>query len=533
MEPSKPIEHPGRKLAFFTPRQMVYLVRHEDGLSEVSDDQIDGLIQWSNGLGGGARISARRVLRFPAAPRPEYPGIHAAELLPEKQYIRPKVEPRGPFALIFADVEGVEDLVELIRLLDRRRFDQPVLQLRLELVSPSWLASGASEQPGTGGPGGRPVPFQGQPLPTQHKFRLPPEIEALCPEEDLRGHGVEVAILDTAPCLHDLAAAYERYQKVNPQNITKRHPLIESLLRPDGPLHVHPASYDALLRMRSVHLEEHEYSMTDHGLFVAGIIHSIAPRAKLHLIEVLNPDGVGDLQSIAEGLDWVVQNLSNRPLVVNLSLVLNIPLEDGHPRDGLDPQLLIKDPAWLKRQGWPIEWICDSLYALRSRVIAASGNDREGTARPQARYPAAFDSAIGVGALPKLDKPPQTGGLGTASYSNFSDRPQKVGITTLGGEATVGVPRNERVTLEEKGVLGLYIGQFPPEPHSGRSHPNTNDWAWWCGTSFAAPIISGVTAAVLSGMSARLTTQRAIEELYNAQAVLTIDNEDVLFVTQG
>jgi len=31
--------------------------------------------------------------------------------------------------------------------------------------------------------------------------------------------------------------------------------------------------------------------MADHGLFVAGIIHSIAPQASLHLIRVLNDFG--------------------------------------------------------------------------------------------------------------------------------------------------------------------------------------------------------------------------------------------------
>jgi hypothetical protein len=43
---------------------------------------------------------------------------------------------------------------------------------------------------------------------------------------------------------------------------------------------------------------QNPYRMTDHGLFVAGIIHTIAPQAELHLIEVLNPYGVGDLESI-------------------------------------------------------------------------------------------------------------------------------------------------------------------------------------------------------------------------------------------
>ena len=42
--------------------------------------------------------------------------------------------------------------------------------------------------------------------------------------------------------------------------------------------------------------------MASHGLFVAGIIRSIAPQAKLRLIQVLNQDGGGSVESITQGL---------------------------------------------------------------------------------------------------------------------------------------------------------------------------------------------------------------------------------------
>jgi subtilisin family serine protease len=32
--------------------------------------------------------------------------------------------------------------------------------------------------------------------------------------------------------------------------------------------------------------------------------------------------------------------------------------------------------------------------------------------------------------------------------------------------------------------------------------PETNAWAYWCGTSFAAPLITGLAARVLQGQSA-------------------------------
>jgi hypothetical protein len=548
MKSSDPTEQPRRKLSYFQPRQMAYLLTHErdlrdDQLDEqqrkLRDGQFDRLIEWSKNSAGRLSISRHRVLSFPATPpQPESPDVYGPELSPDIRYQAPEFKSHSPFTLIFADVKDEEDpakhvddpdLVELIIRLHENKDNQPLRQegISLQLVSPSWLTGAGSETSGTGGPGGRPVPFKGATDTAPYEFQLPDAIEPLCPPKAERGKGVKVAILDTAPCLHDLAAAYERYQKVNPQNRRNRHPLIESLLKPNGPLHVHPASYDDLLRMRSVHLEKHNYKMTDHGLFVAGIIHTIAPSAEIHLYEVLNPDGVGDLESIAMGL-WnvaeeqyrLMQGGLARQLVVNCSLVLNIPLEDTHPHEDFDPRLF-SVPQWPECQGWPVERICDLLYALGSRVVAAAGNDREDTNRPHARYPAALNSALGVGALPKLDGSSRTGRLPTASYSNLSDRPEYIGVTTLGGEPDEGA-----------GVLGLYLGKFP-SPYATRR--NTKDWAWWCGTSFATPIISGVTAAVLSGRPPGSTTEQAIRMLYSAGVIQndqTDAHEDALRATQ-
>jgi subtilisin family serine protease len=304
--------------------------------------------------------------------------------------------------------------------------------------------------------------------------------------------------------------------------------LIESLLKPNGPLTVHPASYEELVRMRGVYLRDHPYPMTDHGLFVAGIIHTIAPAAQIHLYEVLNPDGVGDLKTIADGLRKVLDDFQGRPLVINCSLVLNLPplypSDTESFRAKMDDILrgwdeVEKDPvAWAEHQALSINWICDWLYLSGARVIAAAGNDRTGKPRPQADYPAAFDSVVGVGALSKGNPP--RGPFNPAKYSNLADRPAKIGITTLGGEQG-----------ENNGVLGIYLGEFPGEQRM-ESQRDGKDWAWWAGTSFAAPIITAVTAAVLSTCTPA-TTEEAIRKLYESQAFITQDWEDVLAVEQG
>jgi hypothetical protein len=601
------------KYVYFQPGEVIFVLTHTG--AALSEDDFNALIAWSNekasANANGLSVQPRpgeELLSFPAFPAPnqDQQGQYYLQQPPQPSLggqngaPRPELlEPHGPFTIVLADVKDKINPASYVR---STRLATFITQLDgsiqsdlntgklslspgtvLEVASPNWLSSPSSETGGGGGPGSRPVPFRGKnpPQKSQYEFHLPQKILDHCPPFEERGKDVVVAILDTAPCMHNLVAAYERWQKVDPRpnpadnypgNPPEPHGLIESLLepKPDGHLTVHYASYEELIRMRSVHLRDHNYDMTDHGLFVAGIIHSIAPAAEIHLYEVLNPEGVGDLKSIATGL-WkvlkLVESLSfpTKRLVVNCSLVLNIPLlyqpitdlakdlkakfihdwpkhkAKADTIDTLSKDLWTDEEslAWLSRQARAIERICNLIYERYSRVVAAAGNDRAlvqpPPEKPQARYPAAFESVVGVGALKRR---PHVDPVDAAEYSDRADRPEKIGITTLGGEK-----------YEKNGVLGVYIGKFPrPErkdnesdgeenesnaKDNGTAPENQCDWAWWAGTSFAAPIITGVTAAVLSG-NLGWKTEDAIEALYKSQAItLGPFGEDVLDVTQG
>jgi hypothetical protein len=105
---------------------------------------------------------------------------------------------------------------------------------------------------------------------------------------------------------------------------------------------------------------------------------------------------------------------------------------------------------------------------------------------------------VGVGALPRdiQGKPHGPGPVKTANYSNLADNKPDNGFVTLGGEEGV-----------ENGVVGLFLGRFPvnvgPHPNKDRRiklehvkyRANRRGWAWWSGTSFATPIISGLLSA--------------------------------------
>jgi thermitase len=84
-------------------------------------------------------------------------------------------------------------------------------------------------------------------------------------------------------------------------------------------------------------------------------------------------------------------------------------------------------------------------------VIASAGNNN--TSLPQ--YPAAYSGVLAVGASDQYDK--------KASFSNY----------------------------------GSYVGVAAPGVSIYSSYPN-NQWAWWSGTSFAAPLVSGEAALRLA-----------------------------------
>jgi subtilisin family serine protease len=169
----------------------------------------------------------------------------------------------------------------------------------------------------------------------------------------------------------------------------------------------------------------------------------------------------------------------------------------------------------------------DQFSTAGKGAIAAAGNDAYDSdsahhVRPKARYPAALNEVTGVGALSNPLEIVDIGNgqrkLRTSKFSNVADEPGIKGIVTLGGEAGEG-----------KGILGLYIGEFP----DGRR--NTSKWAWWAGTSFATPIITATVASVLSSPAAISTTQAALRELYNTDIVKNEQTEaleDALATTQ-
>lgn len=364
------------------------------------------------------------------------------------------------------------------------------------------------------------------------------------------GAGVTVFVLDAFPSpqsidhaaraawyhntlLHQLAAGMvsQRPQAAEPPAIS-----LDTTYEIPGPLETAVTGKDIYGRLSG-------FPMANHGLFIAGLVRDLAPEARLECVRILNDFGTGDLSSLVQALTAIEArqrpggDLAGKPIVVNLSLVIGPP-ESELARLGLTPS---QDPrGQMQSLSAMLQGLLSLLQSMGDKgatFIASAGNDSDprdwtmnpGEVRFPARYPAAF--AYGTPELPALSEMIPVGAVNQAgepaSYSNY---PGPYGVATYGGELprpdpwlpSAGAHVIARVDTSSSvdALRGVYTGpaypalshndHYPPsmQPGPGSDTPatppyplyttrSTSAWAYWSGTSFAAPIISALLARLL------------------------------------
>ncbi len=482
-----------------------------------------GRVQWYHP--GEIVVVARVPRERAAAPPTMHAQMHAAlrghapgHLIDDHSLIRSFAfnAPSQPKSLVFffhkladrASPRAVKNAVEVVhRQLDGLRADD------VEVIGamPNWHLR-AHEGSVGGSPGSRPRPVYPDQVPAGWKYRF---YQPVNPRFDvLQANGsdaqpVPVAVLDTRL---DLGAARGRGKHFQTQAGN------EQLLETVDWIREHTTE-DARFQHEAREIEQHHgtpqeaaaggepdpYRMPDHGLFVAGLIHGIAPRSPITLEPVLDEMGIGDLSLLLLGLQRVLTGKTERaPQIVNLSLGflphparlpaawygLRRPHDPIylHAEEMFDPE---RDERWVSGNRVEVGRTIDllevglrelSTYVSHNNclVVAAAGNDSLGQvdahqARMQPRLPARFNTVLGVAATTSDPRQP-------ARYSNVGDE-RELGdhVATFGG--------NSSDTLEpEDGVIGIYSGEFPDQ------RPNETGWAFWSGTSFATAIVSGIAA---------------------------------------
>ncbi|HJT58936.1 MAG TPA: S8/S53 family peptidase [Ktedonobacteraceae bacterium] len=248
------------------------------------------------------------------------------------------------------------------------------------------------------------------------------------------------------------------------------------------------------------------FRMPDHGLFVAGIIRDIAPRAHVECIRVLN-DYCGGTTKILMGqlrkiLDRVqVGDLKGRDVVINMSL--EFPDDEDVYTSDIDLGLA------------RLELLC-AIQSLSQRgviFVASAGNEGDtryvkpkGT-HPPALCPSAFAYAPGNGVENMI---PVGAVNDQKEIASYSCDPGVRGVLTYGGDVPADSAIFEDVTTgmtevdkhQIDAAIGVYTQLSYPalsfyDPEATYPAPNAHAWAYWIGTSFATPIISALVARAL------------------------------------
>jgi hypothetical protein len=413
-----------------------------------------------------------------------------------------------------------------------------VATVRVEAGTPNWLMGAAPIGSIGGGPGSGPLPVSptnaGKPQFGQFAAGGNAALAALLPAPDRAAHRREspheereviVAVLDTCPV--DGKAKIVQQLDALPHGA---HWLLREMadsphVHLDEPMFIDPGyRWDYSVdwgRWSAPHPDATtagrapQHEMPDHGLFAAGIVRTLAPGTEIRLIRVLDDYGVGDLLALAQVLALLPATLlgegpldppGKRRLIVNLSLTAALP-PDAELLDLWFPEVAdtTKNPEALRRR---YADICATLntiqlglhavvdwLAARDNVllVAAAGNDgQRPEGRPAPAAPARYDRVLGVGAL-RADG-------GAARFSNRGDIAVfGNGVAVFGGNVRLDTSGDLGVIDQgddklPDAVVGVVIAPtLPPE-----RAPNESGWARWAGTSFAAPIVSGLAAALWS-----------------------------------
>jgi serine protease len=197
----------------------------------------------------------------------------------------------------------------------------------------------------------------------------------------------------------------------------------------------------ALYDSHGEHVAGTIFAATNNNLGVAGI----APLCALMPIRVLNDSGTGTMSQIANGISWAANHGAD---VLNLSLAIRV---TGPPQD----------------PGPPLSTAITMAANANVVICAATGNDYQ----LYVAYPAAYAQCIAVGATCYDD-----------AIAPYSNRGTAIDVVAPGGNLDQDLNHDGH----EDGILSTV-------------REATGDiYAFWQGTSMAAPHLSGLVALMLS-----------------------------------
>lgn len=306
-------------------------------------------------------------------------------------------------------------------------------------------------------------------------------IERGIPDVTTDGKGVRVVIFDTVPSYVGNAP-----QDASDEVVTEPTPVSVDWVDPTAPMSLQIGYGQSVpTPVPAVESETEgdpstESDLGHHGMFVAQMVHAVAPASEIELYRVLNNQIEGNLYSLINTFRETLLATNNiSPTVVNMSLGIRIPPPGSDiqlPSSGIEAFRTLVTLA-----------NCRNIV-----VVAAAGNNSIMSNPPElAHLPADWSSVIGVAASNVAHQ--------RSCFSNQGD------IAAPGGDgrmpddpvtSTLPIPLcQDRINVCD--VMGdscpfAIIGPIGPP-----SDDNETGLIYWNGSSFAAPLVTGLAARVL------------------------------------
>jgi subtilisin family serine protease len=203
-----------------------------------------------------------------------------------------------------------------------------------------------------------------------------------------------------------------------------------------------------------------------HGTFIAGVIRTIAPACNVHVlsfqVDTKVPGGGVRESDLVRLMDRALRRRKQTHLI-NLSA-------------GTRTRLNIPPRAFQRWRRTAKATYPDLV------VVAAAGNDSS----QDSFFPASFDWAVGVGSIDRDGR--------VSSFSNYGS---SVDVYALGRNIVNAFPQ------------GRYFGH--ERPNIGDERRFTQRLARWSGTSFAAPVVTGLIAEEMSNHQPMWSPRQARE----------------------
>jgi len=222
----------------------------------------------------------------------------------------------------------------------------------------------------------------------------------------------------------------------------------------------------------------------DHGPFVAGLIHAVAPAAELELVRVLgNDDGRGTLFDLLAALQEFYARQGDANTLDLHNTVMNLSIGLHHPLTSTFSTLAVTDTFGLPNEVRSLEQLLRYGYDHGAVIVAAAGNDFAfGQAdSPWAETPASYDFVISVG-----------GSTNNGTRSCFSNNGDLFAPAGDGDSGCSGPPA-DRCQSSPTDCLVSLIHEEQGETNAG--------FGYWVGSSFAAPQVSGLAALLLEALN--------------------------------